>query len=175
MRLVLVSDSFIQGSLGATLIGPTAPTRFWVGKIGANQVWKVLRTAPYEIRRRTFGKSTCSHLTDKWQKKKNKIKMQPCMCMINNSSQNSWLLREHMSKIIRYLGFLISRNIINNRGKERNKEKKNFSAVSVFRDAIVVPWSENCRHLLKRAMSHRSSFSFRKAKVNLKNNGSVLL
>ena len=65
--------------------------------------------------------------------------MQPCMCMINNSSQNSWLLREHMSKIIRYLGLLISRNIINNRGKERNKEKKNFSAVSVFRDAIVVP------------------------------------
>ena len=46
-----------QGSLGATLIGPSAPTRFWVGKIGANQVWKVLRPAPYEIRRRTFGKS----------------------------------------------------------------------------------------------------------------------
>ena len=43
-----------QGSLGATLIGPSAPTRFWVGKIGANQVWKVLRPAPYEIRRRTF-------------------------------------------------------------------------------------------------------------------------
>ena len=38
-----------QGSLGATLIGPSAPTRFWVGKIGANQVWKVLRPAPYEI------------------------------------------------------------------------------------------------------------------------------
>ena len=46
-----------QGSLGATLIGPSAPTRFWVGKIGANQVWKVLRPAPYEIRRRTFLKS----------------------------------------------------------------------------------------------------------------------
>ena len=46
-----------QGSLGATLIGPSAPTRFWVGKIGANQVWKVLRAAPYEIRRRTFWKS----------------------------------------------------------------------------------------------------------------------
>ena len=43
-----------QGSLGATLIGPSAPTRFWVGKIGANQVWKVLRPAPYEIRWRTF-------------------------------------------------------------------------------------------------------------------------
>ena len=46
-----------QGSLGVTLIGPSAPTRFWVGKIGANQVWKVLRPAPYEIRRRTFWKS----------------------------------------------------------------------------------------------------------------------
>ena len=43
-----------QGSLGATLIGPSALTCFWVGKIGANQVWKVLRPAPYEIRRRTF-------------------------------------------------------------------------------------------------------------------------
>ena len=39
MRLVLVGDSFIsKGSLGATLIGPSAPTRFLVGKIGANQV-----------------------------------------------------------------------------------------------------------------------------------------
>ena len=42
------------GSLGATLIGPSTPTRFWVGKTGANQVWKVVRPAPYEIRRRTF-------------------------------------------------------------------------------------------------------------------------
>ena len=42
-----------QGSLGATLIGPSAPTRFWVGKAGAN-VWKVLRPAPYEIRRTFF-------------------------------------------------------------------------------------------------------------------------
>ena len=43
-----------QGSLGAILIGPCAQTRFWVCEIGANQVWKVLRPAPYEIRRRTF-------------------------------------------------------------------------------------------------------------------------
>ena len=43
-----------QGSLGATLIGPSTRTCFWVGKIGANQVWKFLRPAPYEIRRRTF-------------------------------------------------------------------------------------------------------------------------
>ena len=43
-----------QGSLGAILIGPSAPTRFWIGEIRANQVWKVLRPAPYEIRRRNF-------------------------------------------------------------------------------------------------------------------------
>jgi len=43
-----------QGSLGATLISPSTPTRFWVGKIGANQVWKVLCTTPHEIWRRTF-------------------------------------------------------------------------------------------------------------------------
>ena len=46
-----------HGSLGATLIGPSTPNHFWFGKIGANQVWKVLRPAPYEIRRRTFLKS----------------------------------------------------------------------------------------------------------------------
>ena len=43
-----------QKSLGATLISLSALTRFWVGKIGANQVWKVLCPAPNEIRRRTF-------------------------------------------------------------------------------------------------------------------------
>ena len=43
-----------QESLGATLISLSALTRFWVGKIGANQVWKVLCPAPNEIRRRTF-------------------------------------------------------------------------------------------------------------------------
>ena len=48
-----------QGSLVATLIGQFAPTRFWVGKIGANQVWKVLRPTPYEIWQRTFWKSSC--------------------------------------------------------------------------------------------------------------------
>ena len=53
-----------QGPLGATLIGPSAPTRFWVGKIGANQVWKVLRAASYEIRRRTFGKSSENPLSE---------------------------------------------------------------------------------------------------------------
>ena len=47
-----------QVSSGAAMIGPSAPTRFWVGKTGANQVWKVLRSAPYEIRRKTFWKST---------------------------------------------------------------------------------------------------------------------
>ena len=56
MRLVLTCGWHLypQGSLGATLIGPSTLTCFWVGKIGANQVWKVLRPTPYEIRRRTF-------------------------------------------------------------------------------------------------------------------------
>ena len=54
-----------QESLGATVISLSVPTRFWVGKIGANQVWEVLCPAPYEIRRRTFWKvyvTTKGHL-----------------------------------------------------------------------------------------------------------------
>ena len=97
-RLVLVStcvnafstcewQPYPQGSLRATLIGPSSPNSFWVGKTGANHVWKILRPAPYEIRRRTFLKVYEVHDNDAcWLEKtgtrtsvsagKRKLKMQ---------------------------------------------------------------------------------------------------
>ena len=44
LRLITCVWQFCpQGIFMATLIGQSAATRFWVAKIGANQVWKVLR------------------------------------------------------------------------------------------------------------------------------------
>ena len=55
MHLVLVGDSFIRkGPWELLWLVQAHRPVFGVGKIGANQMWKVFRPAPYEIRRGTF-------------------------------------------------------------------------------------------------------------------------
>ena len=93
-----------QGSLGATLIGPSAPTRFGVGKTGTNQVWKVLRPAPYEIWQRTFLK----------------VQYEPCMELSTDEILSSLslfrversipMLKSHRSLIKTFSNFLYIHN-----------------------------------------------------------------